>query len=259
MFARCFGADGLATCFGASTVTLGSEEAGLVAVCDTAGPLSNTVDKIATADEAAKLDLMTYSLNCEPGTSSPKVAGHHRILKKGKGALKEFCRSLAIDMAAERTRTALTVDDQNSGAKSIAVYVDSQLHYAARHARNVIIAGVVGALVSGCVWAFRVGFKANAAAPSSTISAPSGPGKRKLLHRENYANVHLNNLQASLSASHATLSRLLSRRQWLYLFCRGLHCENDEQARERALQLVERHEVELWQGERFVARFSLPS
>jgi hypothetical protein len=38
-----------------------------------------------------------------------------------------------------------------------------------------------------------------------------------------------------------------------------LHCENDEQARERALQLVERHEVELWQGERFVARFSLPS
>jgi hypothetical protein len=202
-------------------VTLGSEEAGPVAVCDTAGPLSNAVDKIATADEAAKLDLMTYSLNCEPGTSSPKVAGHHRILKKGKGALKEFCRSLAIDMAAERTRTALTVDDQNSGAKSIAVYVDSQLHYVARHARNVIIAGVVGALVSGCVWAFWVGFKANAAAPSSTISAPSGPGKRKLLHRENYANVHLNNLQASLFASHATLSRLLSRRQWLYLFCRG--------------------------------------
>ncbi len=42
-----------------------------------------------------------------------------------------------------------------------------------------------------------------------------------LLHRENYANVHPNDLQASLFASHATLSRLLSRRQWLYLFCRG--------------------------------------
>ena len=38
-----------------------------------------------------------------------------------------------------------------------------------------------------------------------------------------------------------------------------LHCDNDEQAREQALELVERHEVELWQGERFVARFSLPS
>jgi hypothetical protein len=85
-------------------VTLGSEEAGPVAVCDTAGPLSNAVDKIATADEAAKLDLMTYSPNCELGTLSPKVAGYHRILEKGKGALKEFCQSLAIDMAAEWLR-----------------------------------------------------------------------------------------------------------------------------------------------------------
>ena len=44
------------------------------------------------------------------------------------------------------------------------------LHYAARHARNVVIAGVLGALVSGGVWAFWVGFKATAAAPSSSIS-----------------------------------------------------------------------------------------
>ena len=48
------------------------------------------------------------------------------------------------------------------------------LHYAARHARNVIIAGVLGALVSGGVCAFWAGFKASAAAPS-TISAPGGP------------------------------------------------------------------------------------
>ena len=38
-----------------------------------------------------------------------------------------------------------------------------------------------------------------------------------------------------------------------------LQCENDEQAREQALQLVDRHGVELWQGERFVERFSVPS
>ena len=44
------------------------------------------------------------------------------------------------------------------------------LHYAARHARNVVIAGVLGALVSGGVWAFWVGFKATAAAPSSSTS-----------------------------------------------------------------------------------------
>jgi hypothetical protein len=27
-----------------------------------------------------------------------------------------------------------------------------------------------------------------------------------------------------------------------------IHCENDEQAREQALQLVDRHGVELWAG-----------
>ena len=46
------------------------------------------------------------------------------------------------------------------------------MHYAARHLRNVIIAGVVGAAVSGAVWAFRTGFKASAAAPPALISAP---------------------------------------------------------------------------------------
>jgi hypothetical protein len=61
VFARCFGAKGLATCFGASTVTLGSEEAGPVAVCDVAGPHSKIVDKTATTEGATKLDdnLMT--------------------------------------------------------------------------------------------------------------------------------------------------------------------------------------------------------
>ncbi|MCA6114235.1 hypothetical protein J6524_04735 [Bradyrhizobium sp. WSM 1738] len=48
------------------------------------------------------------------------------------------------------------------------------LHYGLRHARNVIIAGILGAAVSGGVWAFWTGFKASAAAPASTISAPGG-------------------------------------------------------------------------------------
>lgn len=62
--------------------------------------------------------------------------------------------------------------------------------------------------------------KANAAAPHPPFSHWAATGERKWLNRENYPNVHLNNLQASLFVSHATLSRLLSRRRWLYLFCR---------------------------------------
>jgi hypothetical protein len=59
-----FGFCGLATCFGASTVMLGSGAAELAAVCDTAVPLrphNNAVDRIATAEGSTKLDdnLMT--------------------------------------------------------------------------------------------------------------------------------------------------------------------------------------------------------
>jgi hypothetical protein len=43
-----------------------------------------------------------------------------------------------------------------------------------RHVRNIIIAGVLGALVSGGVYAFWAGFKASAAAPTFTNSAPGG-------------------------------------------------------------------------------------
>ncbi|KRR21922.1 hypothetical protein [Bradyrhizobium retamae] len=48
------------------------------------------------------------------------------------------------------------------------------LHYAARHARNVVIAGVLGLIVSGAGWAFWAGFKVSAAVPAPTISAPGG-------------------------------------------------------------------------------------
>ncbi|WP_166301147.1 hypothetical protein [Bradyrhizobium sp. 2S1] len=50
------------------------------------------------------------------------------------------------------------------------------MHYAARHLHNVIIAGVVGAAVSGAVRPFWTGFKAIAAAPAA-ISAGQGTSK----------------------------------------------------------------------------------
>ncbi|OAF07512.1 hypothetical protein AXW67_30305 [Bradyrhizobium neotropicale] len=49
----CFGATGLANCFGASTVTGGRAEPAVI--CDTAGPHSKTVDRTARAEGAAKL------------------------------------------------------------------------------------------------------------------------------------------------------------------------------------------------------------
>ena len=67
--ARCFGFCGMATCFGASITTLGSEFVAPpegVAVCDIAVPLrphrSSAIDKIATARLATKSDegLMYY-------------------------------------------------------------------------------------------------------------------------------------------------------------------------------------------------------
>jgi hypothetical protein len=37
-----------------------------------------------------------------------------------------------------------------------------------------------------------------------------------------------------------------------------LHCEDDEDAKERAKRLVEQHAVELWEGDRKVALFEPP-
>ena len=47
---------GLATCFGAWTVMLGSWLARPVAVCEAAVPLSNTVDRTVIAEDATRLD-----------------------------------------------------------------------------------------------------------------------------------------------------------------------------------------------------------
>jgi len=50
----------------------------------------------------------------------------------------------------------------------------SNLHYSMRHIRNVIIAGILGAMVSGGVYAFWSGFKANAAPPAA-LATPRQP------------------------------------------------------------------------------------
>lgn len=44
------------------------------------------------------------------------------------------------------------------------------IHYSMRHVRNVVIAGVLGAMVSGGVYAFWAGFKVSAAVPPAIIS-----------------------------------------------------------------------------------------
>jgi hypothetical protein len=43
------------------------------------------------------------------------------------------------------------------------------IHYGMRQVRNVIIAGVLGAMVSGGVYAFWAGFKASAAVPPAIV------------------------------------------------------------------------------------------
>jgi len=80
--ATCFGLCGLATCFGAWTVMLGSEVAKPVAVCDIAvplGPHNNAVDRMATAEGATKLDdnLMTCPSQIRDGNAVPIVARYH--------------------------------------------------------------------------------------------------------------------------------------------------------------------------------------
>ncbi|MGY3535429.1 hypothetical protein [Bradyrhizobium sp. USDA 4452] len=81
-----------------------------------------------------------------------------------KAAVSETFLALGMDVSTPQS--VISVQGQFSFLRN--------MHYAARHLRNVIIAGVVGAAVSGAVWAFWTGFKASAAAPSTTISAPGG-------------------------------------------------------------------------------------
>jgi hypothetical protein len=95
---------GLATCFGASTVTVGSREAKSVAVCDTAGPHSKTVDKIATAEGATKIDdsLMTISpreRTCRPNVCALQLIAE--IFGLGHWGLQGLLPMIAIDVVAK--------------------------------------------------------------------------------------------------------------------------------------------------------------
>jgi len=75
---RCFGICGRATCFGASTTTLGSKVSAPLeglAVCDITGPLRphSAIDKKAIAGFAAKSDenLIASVLLSNVGTANP--------------------------------------------------------------------------------------------------------------------------------------------------------------------------------------------
>jgi hypothetical protein len=90
-------------------------------------------------------------------------AGEMEKLAKmaAKEAVAETFLTLGLDI-----RDPISVQNQFATLRNI--------HYSMRQVRNVIIAGVLGALVSGGVYAFWAGFKASAAAPSA-VSAPARP------------------------------------------------------------------------------------
>ncbi|WP_050384594.1 hypothetical protein [Bradyrhizobium pachyrhizi] len=92
-------------------------------------------------------------------------AQHNELTLIAKMAAKEAVSETFLTLGLD-TKDPISVQNQFATLRNI--------HYGMRHVRNVIIAGVLGAIVSGAVWAFWTGFKASAAAPSATISAPGG-------------------------------------------------------------------------------------
>ncbi|WP_338688895.1 hypothetical protein V5279_25015 [Bradyrhizobium sp. 26S5] len=83
-----------------------------------------------------------------------------------KEAVSETFLSLGMDVS--NPASVISMQGQFSFLRN--------MHHAARHLRNVIITGVVGAAVSGAVWAFWTGFKAIAATPAA-ISGGQGTSK----------------------------------------------------------------------------------
>jgi len=79
----------------------------------------------------------------------------------------EKLAKLAAKEAVSETFLTLGMDISNPISVQGQFAFLRNLHYAARHARNVIIAGIVGALVSGCVYAFWTGFKATPTASAA--------------------------------------------------------------------------------------------
>ena len=96
---------GLATCFGASTVMLGSGAAEPVAVCDTAVPLklhSNDIDKIAIAEGATKPDGNSYDhILPNPGRTCPQCV-HDTV----QTSLNFRIRRLRLAMYLPASRTS---------------------------------------------------------------------------------------------------------------------------------------------------------
>jgi hypothetical protein len=95
---------GLATCFGASTVTVGSWEAEPVVVCDTAGPHSKTVDKVATAEGATKLDDNLMAISSRGRTCRPNACALQpiaEIVEISYWGLRGLLPMTAIDLVAK--------------------------------------------------------------------------------------------------------------------------------------------------------------
>jgi hypothetical protein len=84
--------------------------------------------------------------------------------KLAKMAAKEAVSETFLTLGLDVSTPAAILSVQNQFATL------RNLHYSMRQVRNVIIAGVLGAMVSGGVYAFWAGFKASAAAPAASIS-----------------------------------------------------------------------------------------
>jgi hypothetical protein len=84
------------------------------------------------------------------------------------GEMEKLAKMAAKEAVSETFLTlGLDISDPISVQNQFATL--RNLHYSMRQARNVIIAGVLGAIVSGGAYAFWVGFKASAAAPSMAL------------------------------------------------------------------------------------------
>lgn len=86
------------------------------------------------------------------------------------GDMEKLARMAAKETVAETFLTlGLDIKDPISVQNQFATL--RNIHYSVRHIRNVVIAGVIGAMVSGAVYAFWTGFKASAAVPPAVISS----------------------------------------------------------------------------------------
>jgi hypothetical protein len=89
----------VATCFGAKTVTLGSEELGLV--CDIAAPVrlhSNAVERMATVADAIRLDDILITRSPKPDATAVASPNSREASLEASDVSREFraCVGFAI-------------------------------------------------------------------------------------------------------------------------------------------------------------------